>query len=78
MNLGQYLFGSLQEKGRVELPNFGVFSLQKNVVCGKKYEENLRAAFALMLVRLVILCFKWAHRMGKICLKQTDYALTLY
>ena len=29
MNLGQYLFGSLQEKGRVELPNFGVFSLQK-------------------------------------------------
>lgn len=29
MNLEQYLFGSLQEKGRVELPNFGVFSLQK-------------------------------------------------
>ena len=29
MNLGQYLFGSLQEMGRVELPNFGVFSLQK-------------------------------------------------
>lgn len=29
MNLGQYLFGFLQEKGRAELPNFGVFSLQK-------------------------------------------------
>lgn len=29
MNLGQYLFSYLQEKGSVELPNFGVFSLQK-------------------------------------------------
>lgn len=29
MNLGQYLFSYLQEKGRVELPYFGVFSLQK-------------------------------------------------
>lgn len=29
MNLGQYLFGYLQEKRSAELPNFGVFSLKK-------------------------------------------------
>jgi hypothetical protein len=31
MNLGQYLFGYLQEKGSAELPGFGIFSIQKNL-----------------------------------------------
>ena len=41
MNLGQYLFGSLQEMGRVELPNFGVVSLQKKSASLKEEDATL-------------------------------------
>lgn len=41
MNLGQYLFGYLQEKGSAELPGFGIFSIQKKSATLDEAEAKL-------------------------------------
>ena len=41
MNLGQYLFGYLQEKGSAELPGFGIFSIQKKSAALDEAEAKL-------------------------------------
>ena len=41
MNLGQYLFGYLQEKGSADLPGFGIFSIQKKSATLDEAEAKL-------------------------------------
>ena len=41
MNLGQYLFGYLQEKGSADLPGFGLFSIQKKSATLDEAEAKL-------------------------------------
>jgi hypothetical protein len=51
MNLGQYLFGYLQEKGSAELPGFGIFSIQKKSATLDEAEAKLLP----LLLKLLLL-----------------------